>query len=40
VLQGDASSNPIWDVLARALGAIPAGTTKAEGPGGNPLSRN
>ena len=34
VLQGDASNNPIWDVLARALGAIPAA------PGGNPPSRN
>jgi hypothetical protein len=34
VLQGDASNNPMWDVLARALGAIPGG------PGGNPRSRN
>lgn len=24
VLQGDASDNPLWDVVARALGAIPA----------------
>jgi hypothetical protein len=35
VLQGDASNNPIWDVLARALGAIPAGTAKAGSPGGS-----
>jgi hypothetical protein len=35
VLQGDASNNPIWDVLARALGAIPAGTAKPGTPGGS-----
>jgi hypothetical protein len=40
VLQGDASNNPIWDVLARALGAIPAGTAKAGSPGGSPPSRH
>ena len=40
VLQGDASNNPMWDVLARALGAIPAGTAKAATPGGRLQSRN
>ena len=40
VLQGDASNNPIWDVLARALGAIPAGTAKAGSPGGSVQSRD
>ena len=24
ILQGDASHNPVWDVVTRALGAIPA----------------
>jgi hypothetical protein len=40
VLQGDASNNPIWDVLARALGAIPAGPAKAAVPEDKPPARN
>ena len=39
VLQGNASNNPIWDVVARALAAIPAadGTGRS---GGNPSETN
>jgi hypothetical protein len=40
VLQGDASNNPIWDVLARALGAIPAAPAKAAVPEDKPPARN
>jgi hypothetical protein len=39
VLQGNASNNPVWDVLSRTLGAIPAadGTTRSSS---NPSGTN
>jgi hypothetical protein len=35
VLQGNASQNPVWDVVTRALGAIPSGSALGAQPGGS-----
>lgn len=39
ILQGNASQNPVWDVVTRALGAIPAASTQGSEQGGSRQGR-